>query len=1350
MPGLNEPLNPPPPLPPVEPMAQPAVSAADKALMTNVRQEWMKIEMESCNRCDERWFDLNVQDGQCDKCRKRPKFQASNQMNPGLAPDLPALTQIEEMIISPVHALVSLYQVRGGQFKYSGHCCNFARDTAVFHDKVPLLPEECDIIIMRRTGLNPATEEEIHQDFRVRRNVIEQWLKYLDMHHPTFRSRRVNIDWARLNQLPVDASVHGRLRTVETQNVPEPNADVGPPQEGLNPGDDTPLFTRGFVPNVSTRETELEQLRAAAAHGTTPIVLTMPAVHGTPINEHAGHTIAIDAFPSLFPTGKADFNAPRDIEVTMTEWAAHLMRYKDGRFAQHPRFRYWALNTILRHDAKKASKWYTTTHREDKELTVADIEQMLKDDDAKGLSERVAHAAVRLPGSRPFWQKSQRDLIAQIRSPECKSPHVFVTFSSADVQWPDMHQHMPNFDPNSEEDAHSYRVRLKDLNENPAIASYYFQKRFEVYFEHYIKVKFKVKDFWWRYEWQHRGSSHIHGFLWLEDAPSIDDLDMSDPIQLQRFIDFWDKHVSTWHPQLATPPAAIHPSARLFNTLEDTKLELAQMLNRLQRHTKCTAGYCERKKKGTGEIFCRFGFPKECHDSSVYAKDAGREFPELHTRRNDELLNSYNPGVILSWRANIDFRPVINREAVIAYVAKYASKADSQSATYQEVLSTSISRLQDTDAAGIAYQKMLSTFAAERDVSAQETCHILLGCKLIRTSRQPPRSLCVDPDGSSSAVDFENQVIERLGIMERYKRRTGAAELNLKDVSLLQFATHYNWNKDNVCTKRGSHGAKAYIVNVWPRYRPDIDNEELYEKYCYARMILHHPFEKDPKELLCGADLPSNANNEPGKYVSWAVAYQIECLDKGHQHPDDTLPTVAEVPEQEDSDSESIQGDDEDAHNYQAEWMQEAGRAPHESVQSNLGNLGKRDMDLEYDWIANSPDQGTVKSAASWLAELVKESPNDEIQALPKHDYKKLKGEQREVFLQVMAYFKRMNSDAPGPKPPPLRINIDGTAGTGKSFLIWCITAALRELFQVNENDIGAKDPTVRLAPTGISAFGIRGWTVNFGLGIPAKEKKEFAQLSSAALTRIQTRWKHVQLLIMDEKSMIGRVQMGRCDRRLRQAFPSAADETLGGRPSLVFGDFFQLPPIGDTPLYSDKPTLGSRSGLAAEGRAVFESFTQSVTLQKVFRQQGDDAEQIQFRDALMRLREYKATEADHALFSTRFWEHLSLEEKAGFDDTLHLLPTREAVDTLNTVRLSMLGKPVVKCLAKHSSPEAKKASDDDAEGLQKEILLAEGARIMITRNVWTSKGVLSFVQVRSSHRSNSTARFGQWLPGSC
>jgi hypothetical protein len=101
----------------------------------------------------------------------------------------------------------------------------------------------------------------------------------------------------------------------------------------------------------------------------------------------------------------------------------------------------------------------------------------------------------------------------------------------------------------------------------------------------------------------------------------------------------------------------------------------------------------------------------------------------------------------------------------------------------------------------------------------------------------------------------------------------------------------------------------------------------------------------------------------------------------------------------------------------------------------DFGNLGARDLDLQYDWIGKSPDQNIVMTAEKWLTENIKESPNDDIQTLPEVDYQKLKGEQRNLFLQVMAYFKKIKLGDEN-QPEPLRLNVDGTAGTGKSFLI--------------------------------------------------------------------------------------------------------------------------------------------------------------------------------------------------------------------------------------------------------------------------------------------------------------------------
>ena len=79
-------------------------------------------------------------------------------MDPDSVPaNLPVLTQMEEILISPVHALTQVWQIHGGQYAYRGHVCNFPRDTAILHDCVPLLPEECEVVVFRCRGAEGQT-----------------------------------------------------------------------------------------------------------------------------------------------------------------------------------------------------------------------------------------------------------------------------------------------------------------------------------------------------------------------------------------------------------------------------------------------------------------------------------------------------------------------------------------------------------------------------------------------------------------------------------------------------------------------------------------------------------------------------------------------------------------------------------------------------------------------------------------------------------------------------------------------------------------------------------------------------------------------------------------------------------------------------------------------------------------------------------------------------------------------------------------------------------------------------------------------------------------------------------------
>ena len=89
-----------------------------------------------------------------------------------------------------------------------------------------------------------------------------------------------------------------------------------------------------------------------------------------------------------------------------------------------------------------------------------------------------------------------------------------------------------------------------------------------------------------------------------------------------------------------------------------------------------------------------------------------------------------------------------------------------------------------------------------------------------------------------------------------------------------------------------------------------------------------------------------------------------------------------------------------------------------------------------------------------------------------------------------------------------------------------------------------------------------------------------------------------MQYLIIDEMSMVGRKLFGQVDRRLRQVFPQYACEAFGGCSCILFGDFGQLPPVMDLPLY----TTSASSLLSDIGSNVYQTFNRAMILDQIMR----------------------------------------------------------------------------------------------------------------------------------------------------
>jgi ATP-dependent DNA helicase PIF1 len=142
------------------------------------------------------------------------------------------------------------------------------------------------------------------------------------------------------------------------------------------------------------------------------------------------------AFPTLFPTGAADFVVPRGREVSYSDYIDHLMRYRDGRFARHERFRYVVFNTNMRRQVAGQSTFLLNRHKEQGEVTVEDIEQALaadaRDFKARSILDNVVRSAGQIRGTRPYWNGRRRNLEAYVHA--LGRPDLFVTCSAADLQ----------------------------------------------------------------------------------------------------------------------------------------------------------------------------------------------------------------------------------------------------------------------------------------------------------------------------------------------------------------------------------------------------------------------------------------------------------------------------------------------------------------------------------------------------------------------------------------------------------------------------------------------------------------------------------------------------------------------------------------------------------------------------------------------------------------------------------------------------------------------------------------------------------------------------------------------------
>jgi hypothetical protein len=156
IPAVQRPVRPQPPLP-AQPQTAGFLPSEQWGYIQSFHAAMNQVEMETCGRCKERWFTMDLKAQVCHACFLRDKrnqspflMSADNNMDPGEVPaHLPELTQVEEMIIARSHVQMMVHRYRGHQYHYTGHCVSFMQNTVKTVDLLPNLPAELDIVVLR-------------------------------------------------------------------------------------------------------------------------------------------------------------------------------------------------------------------------------------------------------------------------------------------------------------------------------------------------------------------------------------------------------------------------------------------------------------------------------------------------------------------------------------------------------------------------------------------------------------------------------------------------------------------------------------------------------------------------------------------------------------------------------------------------------------------------------------------------------------------------------------------------------------------------------------------------------------------------------------------------------------------------------------------------------------------------------------------------------------------------------------------------------------------------------------------------------------------------------------------------
>ena len=805
-----------------------------------------------------------------------------------------------------------------------------------------------------------------------------------------------------------------------------------------------------------------------------------------------------------------------------------------------------------------------------------------------------------LRNSPAYLEARKKDIFAMIR--QLFLPTWFMSLSAADTRWTDLLKMLAKLNNGvdySDKDIEglTWQEKTSFVQKDPVTCSRYFDHRVQEFLNTILKSDCepigKLRDFFYRVEFQQRGSPHIHMLVWIENAPTLEKNSEEEIVQFvnqhltcsaatedaAHLVELQThKHSRTCRKKgraicrfgFPLPPLPktmfLYPLEEEVEMFKKKYIDLQRAMNENKDNEVTFAEFLERVAKMNFEDYIK------CIRSSLNA-------PKIFLKRepNEMRINLFNGKILLAWKANLDIQIVLEPYGCASYVVGYISKSQRGMSAQLEAAA------KEARKGNLDIKKQVrhigNVFSNCVEVSAQEAVYFALQIPLtkgtrdvvyINTSTPAERVFLLKPKSILDELPAESTNIGSDNIVQRYSKRPrqlqrfcladyvskvnviypkenklpeNVDDKNDDSISDGSSSDEYEDSEDGETSEnQNSVPGLIHIAKNGTKYKyrnvPRVIRYVRYnlkkdpENHYREQLMLFMPWRNEQKDLL--------GPFETAHYNSMKIS--LEAKRNEYEHHTEELELARQMMEAEEA---AYDGLAPNAEQENGEALEEGAKESESFVYFNPDRIVEhRYYDIGID-LHSTCSVPTAETTGIML-------PNEEYLNL----LRSLNLRQREFFNHVIHWIKCRDE--------PLYAFLSGGAGVGKSVVIRALYQSLYRILNLRDGENPVDIRILLCAYMGIAAFNIGGQTI-----CSAFHKKMYQTnqiMSADELNTFRIKYRHLKVIIIDKISMVGTRTLNFIDTRLQQLTGTRAP--FGGLSVIAVGDLYQLKPVGDRPLF--------------------------------------------------------------------------------------------------------------------------------------------------------------------------------------